>query len=777
MRGGLIKNYTRGYMQKVLGIIGLIGVVAFASNVAAKEVSKEAAFANDSDPYVDHFPKRLVPGQLLLKLKGKNHRDLPIAIDQSDEAKAFAALLDNIGASAKVYLQFQRRMQFGWFLVEVRNLEGRRPTELQTEAIATLLNKHPALDYAELNLWRRPLLRPNDSFVQSMWPFTSLGAESAWELTTGESSQRIGVVDTGTHRIHEDLIGKDVAGYDFIRTASRANDGDGRDANYQDAGDAATGCPNGGDRRENSWHGTHVAGTILATTDNNIGIAGLNWNAQLVTGRALGKCGGDNVDILDAMAWLAGFSVDGAPAIGDNVVSVINLSLGSEGQCDRASASFVSNIVGAGVVVVAASGNERSRSAISNPANCEGALSVAAHGDGSNRPLTGYSNFTSQVDVVAPGGNLRNGQQGGVISAIGPASNDYAFFEGTSMATPHVAGVVSLMQAVSPNATPDQLLSILKSTAENCSGCGSVGAVRMDLAVAEAGGFDPPPPPEPNFGESFCSGGSCQGSLECLTTGDDTPRECFRPCSTASDCDAGFQCIETNVDSFNICIQTGEGSVGDACSRSYDCGEGLRCIENQCTERCALGYSCSSAQQTCDNGICQGTPIGEGEGEGEPGEGEGEGEAGTCSEARGNWDCQSGFECSGGQCLPVVSEGAFVGELCTDDSDCRGGLCDRGVCTKPCDYSCEDGYVCDQEAIPGGLCKAESCAASEGKICQDDWWCTYTEAQRYVCARDGDDLYGSFFCSHSRVTSSAAPLSLGFLLLCLALVRRKSGRQ
>ena len=110
-----------------------------------------------------------------------------------------------------------------------------------------------------------------------MWHLEDLEMETAWDITIGETTQRVGVVDTGLVRNHEDLTDKDLTGYDFITESDQAKDGDGRDPDYQDEGDGGN-C--WGNQMEDLWHGTHVAGTALASTNNNLGMAGMNWNAK-----------------------------------------------------------------------------------------------------------------------------------------------------------------------------------------------------------------------------------------------------------------------------------------------------------------------------------------------------------------------------------------------------------------------------------------------------------------------------------------------------------------
>src|ERR1044071_7935260 len=141
---------------------------------------------------------------------------------------------------------------------------------------------------------------PNDPYFPQLWGFAAIEAEAAWDVTVGSTSQRVGVVDTGTRRTHADRAAHDVAGYDFVSDIDNAGDGDSRDDDYTDEGGAG------------EFHGSHVAGTILAKGNDRHGVPGVNWKAGLVTARALGLNGaGDLVDIMEAAAWLAGPGGDG----------------------------------------------------------------------------------------------------------------------------------------------------------------------------------------------------------------------------------------------------------------------------------------------------------------------------------------------------------------------------------------------------------------------------------------------------------------------------------
>jgi hypothetical protein len=154
-----------------------------------------------------------------------------------------------------------------------------------------------------------------------------------------------------------------------------------------------------------------------------------------------------------------------------------------------------------------------------------------------------------------------------------------------------------------------------------------------------------------------------------------------------------------------------------------------------------------------------------------------------CDRRRGNWDCPNHYGCvasasgSTGTCVFGAEGAAKSGGLCGADEECSSGLCDRGVCTVPCDDGCRDGYACDEEIIPGGLCRPESCLESEGGICGGGWHCTFTTThQRYVCAIEGDDVFAPSGCSSQRARTGALPLFTLVLAAATWRVRRRRAR-
>jgi len=365
-----------------------------------------------------------------------------------------------------------------------------------TLALAARLASRPDVEYAEPNRILRAQRIPNDPLYPLQWHYDLINLPAAWDITTGSPSVRVAVLDTGIVP-HPDLMRNVVGGYDFVSYPELAEDGDGRDPDPTDVGPTN--------------HGTHVAGTIGALTNNGLGVAGVAWGVRIVPVRVLGASGrGSTSDIIDAIVWAAGGRVPGVPD-NTNPADVINMSLGGYGPCGlyQEAINFANS---RGVVVVVAAGNENDDASLYRPANCDGVITVGAVGPTGERAP--YSNYGPRIDVMAPGGDMSrmffyNGQPfpAGVYStAQDPASRRFTYEpkQGTSMATPHVAGVVALMKAQNPTLTYQQALLRLKNGAifmspvqcRRPSGrdCGS-GLI--DAARVLAGGGTTPPPPTP----------------------------------------------------------------------------------------------------------------------------------------------------------------------------------------------------------------------------------------------------------------------------------------
>ncbi|WP_313204956.1 S8 family peptidase [Stenotrophomonas sp.] len=394
-------------------------------------------------------------------------------------------------------LQQVRRLATGPSVVR----SDRALDQAESELLMRKLAADPNVEYVEVDQIMRATLTPNDARLSEQWGFgtsnASINVRPAWDKATG-TGVVVAVIDTGITS-HPDLNANILPGYDFISDAAMARDGGGRDNNPNDEGDwyAANECGAGYPASNSSWHGTHVAGTIAAVTNNSTGVAGTAFNAKVVPVRVLGKCGGYTSDIVDAITWASGGTVSGVPA-NANPAEVINMSLGGGGTCSTTYQNAINGAVGRGTTVVVAAGNESSNVSTSVPANCANVVAVAAVTSAGAK--ASFSNYGTGIDISAPGANILSTLNTGTTV---PASATYASYNGTSMAAPHVAGVVALMQSVAPSPlSPAQVESIIKSTARAlpgaCSGGCGAGIIDADAAVTAAingtgGGTNPNP--------------------------------------------------------------------------------------------------------------------------------------------------------------------------------------------------------------------------------------------------------------------------------------------
>lgn len=310
------------------------------------------------------------------------------------------------------------------------------------------LNARPDVEYAEPNRKVYALTVPNDPGFSFQWHYQTISLPSAWDITKGSSSVVVAVIDSGIRFSHPDFDpGRFVQGWDYVDGDSDPTDSGGGAGNFS--------------------HGTHVAGTIGAWTNNNIGVAGVNWQVKLMPLRVLDSDGqGTDVDVAAAIVYAA-----------DHGAQVINLSLGGPGVCTQTLSNAIVYAHDRGVTLVAAAGNENAL--VDAPANHPDVISVGATDYSNHR--AGYSNYGPQLDLVAPGGDgnelvdlNHDGYPDWVLStgwnftANQPA---YYYSAGTSMASPHVAGVAALMIASGITGS-ETIRAILRSTATDLGSAG-----------------------------------------------------------------------------------------------------------------------------------------------------------------------------------------------------------------------------------------------------------------------------------------------------------------
>lgn len=389
-----------------------------------------------------------------------------------------------LSSIASVPLSVERKLADGTHLLKL----DQPVTEEQARAIAAQLQQSGEVLSAEPDLLIKPyMIAPNDPGYASwpgQWHYLAPGGSNrggadlpaAWSMTLGSGNVNVAVIDTG-YRPHVDMRAM-LPGYDLISNLGVANDGNGRDADASDPGDYAPAgaCGSGSASTNSSWHGTHVMGTVAALMNNGLFGTGVAPNVRILPVRVLGRCGGYTSDIVDGMRWAAGISVAGLP-VNPNPARILNLSLGSPGNCSSAFQSAVNDVNARGAIVVVATGNGGA-SAVNQPANCSGVVAVTAHAiDGDNAD---YANIGAQTTISAPGGGCGTlsascfpgfSPDGVPIYSLGntgsttPVADSGAFKYGTSMAAPHVAGTIALMLSLNPQLTRAEVISILRGSA------------------------------------------------------------------------------------------------------------------------------------------------------------------------------------------------------------------------------------------------------------------------------------------------------------------------
>jgi len=326
--------------------------------------------------------------------------------------------------------------------------------ETVEEALAKL-RKDPNVVYAEPNYIYRAFgtsakRTVNDPKFGELWGMTKIQAPQAWDVTTGKSDVLVAVIDTGVDYNHPDLQGQVVKGPDFGNNDS--------------------------DPMDDQGHGTHVAGTIAALGDNGKGVVGVAYNTKILAIKVLGSDGSGD------MAAIA----KGILKAQEMGAKVINMSLGGE-QDARTIKDAVDQVTAKGSLVVVAAGNENT-TRDTYPAAYPNVLSVGASDKSDRR--SSFSNYGTYVDVAAPGT--------GILSTT---EKDYKSHDGTSMASPHVAGVAALLLTQKADLSPQQLRGILEASGDPTTGFKN-GITRLNamkaLAMVQRGELPEPRPEQPS---------------------------------------------------------------------------------------------------------------------------------------------------------------------------------------------------------------------------------------------------------------------------------------
>ena len=382
---------------------------------------------------------------------------------------------------------------FGEALPSRQRLEDQR----QLLQLLLQLERDPSVHYCEPDYRVRvQATTPKDPLWDRVeWAHDAMRVPRAWDEGTGSANTVVAVVDSGIRTENTDLTDAHVGGFDFVSEITNSGDGDGLDADPYDEGDYVS-------------HGTHVAGSIGATGNNGIGIAGVMWNSSLLSIRAIGTDGtGSIFDIAEAIRYSAGLAnVSGSlPATS---AAVINLSLGT-----TANSSTLKNAVdaaeSAGALLIAAAGNDGLRNVL-YPAKYGNVVAIAASNSSDAR--ASYSNYGPEIDVTVPGGDLGDTNNDSypdliysTIGSPGGAGNgEYAYLAGTSMACALASGAAALIWTANPALSADEIACAMINTARD-TGLGDdmgSGIVHVANAIDEATPLMELPLSETDFGQN-----------------------------------------------------------------------------------------------------------------------------------------------------------------------------------------------------------------------------------------------------------------------------------
>ncbi len=303
------------------------------------------------------------------------------------------------------------------------------PPKLEPTAYLEWLRRQPDIVWAELNTKDFVIqTTPNDGRYPEQTGLVQLAMPAAWNDTTGLETVRVGIIDTGIDSQHEDLVNRVDSGFNFVSNTPIS--------------------PN--TTSDENGHGTAVAGVIGAQTNNTTGIAGMDWRARLVPLRVTDAQGEATASqVANAIIYAA-----------DQGIRLVNLSLGTASEF-QVITDAIAYATTKGTIIVAAAGNENGP--LLYPARYPAVFAVGSLNAQDFR--SSFSNFGPELDVMAPGENI-------LSTSLSGTHNTYSVASGTSLATPFVTGLVSLMLARHPAITPDQLGTAFRNYSDKVAAMG-----------------------------------------------------------------------------------------------------------------------------------------------------------------------------------------------------------------------------------------------------------------------------------------------------------------
>lgn len=395
---------------------------------------------------------------------GRREKHLPYRLDERITVKNGGRFFRSIGnhyAPDQVLVKFKstlsEQMREATFTAyqtkKLKRIPGLDIYKLQipegtsVEEMLYLLDRNPDVEYASPNYYRYLTITPNDTLFNDQYALYNSGqvagppgspqgkqradikATAGWEEIKGEETVIIAIIDSGIDLEHPDLINKiSPNGYDFVDEDSEPE--------------------------YNVWHGTHVAGIAGAETNNREGIAGVAWNCKIMPLKVV------EIDPVEGPIILDDIAIEAIRYAADNGADVINMSFGGP-DTNPALEAALKYAYDKNVVIVASSGNDDG-AVIYPAAYNDYCLAVAATDQDDNR--TDWSNFGPEVDIAAPGENILSCYP---VDLVTPGQLPYGWASGTSMATPHVAGLAALIKSLKPHLTAAEIMSIIRYSADD----------------------------------------------------------------------------------------------------------------------------------------------------------------------------------------------------------------------------------------------------------------------------------------------------------------------